>query len=98
LRIRLYFDEDSMDKALLRALKARGIDAISALDAGKIEISDEEHLLFATAEGRVLCSFNVGDFFRLHTQFLQEGRDRAGSSSLASSSIRWGSTCAASSG
>ena len=46
--IRLYFDEDSMDKALVRALKARGVDVITALQEDMIEQDDEVHLRFAT--------------------------------------------------
>jgi len=38
----------------------------------------EEHLLFATNQGRVLYSFNRGDFFRLHSQYAAEGKSHAG--------------------
>ena len=31
--IRLYLEEDSMRRSLVRALRARGIDVITALDA-----------------------------------------------------------------
>jgi hypothetical protein len=40
--IRLYFDEDSMRRSLVRALRARGVDVITALDAGMIEREDDE--------------------------------------------------------
>ena len=40
--IRLYFDEDSMRRSLVRALRARGVDVITALDAGMIERDDAE--------------------------------------------------------
>jgi len=39
--IRLYIDEDAMDKDLVQALRARGVDVMTALDAGMIEHSDE---------------------------------------------------------
>jgi len=39
--IRLYIDEDAMDKDLVQALRARGVDVMTALDAGMIERSDE---------------------------------------------------------
>jgi hypothetical protein len=39
--IRLYFDEDSMQHALVNALRARGIDVLTALEAQRIERSDE---------------------------------------------------------
>lgn len=38
-----------MRSALVRALRARGVDVLTALDAGMIERSDEEHLEYATA-------------------------------------------------
>jgi len=76
--LRLYLDEDSMTGALVRALRARGADVLTALDAGMIERRDEEHLAFSTAEGRAVYSFNVGHFWRLHTLYLQEGRHHGG--------------------
>jgi hypothetical protein len=78
VKLRLYFDEDSMNQALLRALAARGVDATSALGAGMIRRSDADHLAYATGEGRALFSFNVGDFCRLHDQWLAAGRSHAG--------------------
>jgi len=76
--IRLYFDEDSMWQALITALRARGIDAQTALEATMIERADEDHLACATAQGRVLCSFNVGDFYRLHTSYIAQHQAHAG--------------------
>jgi hypothetical protein len=76
--MRLYFDEDSMWHALVNALQARGIDVQTALDAKMIERSDEDHLTFATAQGRVLCSFNVGDFYRLHTSYMAQHKTHTG--------------------
>jgi len=78
MTIRLYLEEDSMRHALVRALRSRGVDAITALEAGMIERLDEHHLEYATAQGRVLYSFNVGDFYRLHTAFLAQGKAHAG--------------------
>jgi len=40
---------------------------ITALDAGLTEKPDEEQLTFATESGCVLYTFNVSDFYRLHT-------------------------------
>ncbi len=76
--IRLYLDEDSMDKDLVSALKARGLDVVTALERGMIRKSDDKHLDFATQEGRVLFSFNRGDFYRLHLRYLTEGKPHAG--------------------
>jgi hypothetical protein len=57
-----------MDKALVLALRARGADVLTAQEAGMIERQDDDHLEFATAKGRVLYSFNVGDYCRLQAQ------------------------------
>ena len=62
MTFRLYLEEDSMRRALIGALRARGADVTTALEAGMIERDDKEHLDYATAQGRILYSFNVGDF------------------------------------
>lgn len=76
--VRLYFDADSMERAVVSGLRARGIDATSALEVGMADSSDEEQLEFARTEGRVLSSFNVADFQRIHTQYLSQGETHAG--------------------
>ena len=78
MAISLFFDEDSMDKALVLALRARGVDVMTALDAKMIAKSDEEQLDYATSQNRVLCSFNVSDFFRIHSRYLNSGIAHAG--------------------
>ena len=67
-----------MRHALVRALRARGVNVTTALEEGMIERTDAEHLDYATEEGRVLYSFNQGDFYRLHTTYLAEGKSHAG--------------------
>jgi predicted nuclease of predicted toxin-antitoxin system len=76
--IRLYLDEDSMRRSLVRALRARGVDVMTALEAGMIEREDSEHLAYAAAHSRVLCTFNVADFCRLHSDYLAQGKQHAG--------------------
>ena len=78
MSIRLYIDEDSMSRALTRALRARNVDVTTALDEDMIERPDSAHLAYATAQGRVLYSFNVGDFCRLHGEYLAQGKSHAG--------------------
>ena len=67
-----------MWQALVTALRARGIGVHTALEAAMIARADEEHLLFATAQGRVLCSFNVGDFSQLHTRYMAQHKSHPG--------------------
>jgi hypothetical protein len=78
MTLRFYIDEDSMSRALVRALRARNIDVTTALEENMIEQPDSVHLDFATSHGRVLYSFNVGDFYRLHTTYLTQGKSHAG--------------------
>ena len=40
--------------------------------------ADLEQLGWATAHGRVLYSFNIRDFFRLHSDSLEQGKSHAG--------------------
>ena len=77
-KIRLYLDEDSMSRALVRALRARGVDVVTALQADMIERSDAHHLDYATQQGRALFSFNVSDFYQIHSDYLAQGTDHSG--------------------
>lgn len=67
-----------MRSALVRALRARRVDVLTALEAAMIERSDEEHLKLAAEQGRVLYTFNVGDFYRIHQEYLASGKSHAG--------------------
>ncbi len=48
------------------------------MDAGLTEKADEEQLAFATERECVLYTFNVSDFYRIHTQWISAGREHAG--------------------
>jgi len=76
--IRLYFDADAMQRAVVQGLRARGVDATTAHEAGMAGATDEEQLEFARDQGRVLFSFNVSDFFRIQTEWLSQGKSHAG--------------------
>ena len=67
-----------MDSDLVRALRLRGLDVLTAHDVGLIGQADLEQLLYATADGRALYSFNVADFMELHSAHLAGGRHHAG--------------------
>ena len=67
-----------MQRSLVDALRARGMDVRTALEDRMIEQTDSAHLDHATQQGRVLFSFNRGDFYRLHTAYLAEGRSHTG--------------------
>jgi hypothetical protein len=67
-----------MSRAFTRALRARNVEAITALEVGMIERADREHLVYASDHNYVLYTFNVGDFLALHIAFLKEERSHAG--------------------
>jgi hypothetical protein len=77
VKIRLYLEEDSMSRALVRGLRARGVDVVTALEEGMVERQDEEHLQFAAKMRRVLYSFNVADFYHLHSRYVSEDKEHA---------------------
>jgi len=76
--IRLYLDEDSMRASIVRALRARQVDVTTAAQAELLSRPDEEHLAYASAQGRVILTFNRGDFSQLHTAWLVAGQHHAG--------------------
>ena len=67
-----------MSRALLRGLRARGIEATTVLEEQKVGESDRAQLEYAWQTKRVLYSFNVSDFCRLHKEYLTDGRPHAG--------------------
>jgi uncharacterized protein with PIN domain len=78
MTIQLYIDEDAMAHRLAQELRMRGIDVATALEEGMIEREDRDHLEHASREGRTLYSFNIGDYYQLHTEFLTECKDHKG--------------------
>ena len=77
-QIRLYIDEDALQDSLVRALRVSGVDVLTVLEANKISDSDEEQLIWASQQTRVVYSFNMGDFHQLHSMFLIKGNNHSG--------------------
>ncbi len=77
-RIRWYLDEDAMERGLVRGLQARGIDVLTAYDAGMAGREDRKQLECASELGRVVFTFNVDDFCRLHAEYQASGQEHAG--------------------
>jgi hypothetical protein len=77
-KIRLYLDEDTMDNALIDALRLRNVDVLSTNEAQMSSRSDEEQLKWAFDNQRVIYSFNVRDFYRIHTNLMKQGQRHAG--------------------
>lgn len=75
--IRFFTDED-MYGAIAPALRNVGFDAISTPEAGRLGALDEDQLAWASAAGRVMVTFNVGDFAAHHADWLNSGKHHAG--------------------
>ena len=75
--IRFFTDEDVYG-AVVAALRRARIDARSTPEVGRRGQSDESQLEWASAEGRVLVTFNVAHFARLHATWLQQGHHHTG--------------------
>ncbi len=67
-----------MHAGLIVGLRARNVDVLTVLEANLLGRDDETQLAFAAQEQRVLYTFNVGDFCRMHSEYLQSGRSHAG--------------------
>jgi hypothetical protein len=76
--IHLYLDEDAQRTSLIRALRARQVDVLTANESELAGVSDADQLAFAASQNRVIFTFNRGDFLRLHTECLRDGRHHAG--------------------
>lgn len=76
--IRLYIDEDAMHTGLIDGLRARNIDVLTVVEANFTGRDDDVQLAFAAGQQRSMYSFNVGDFCRLHTEYMQSGRSHGG--------------------
>lgn len=75
--VKLYLDED-VHKKVATALRLKGYDVISAHEVQKHSLSDYQQLEYAIAERRAIFTFNVGDFNRLHKEYIKSGKNHFG--------------------
>lgn len=62
--VRFFFDQH-MWATLAQGLRAHGVDVLTAQDAGRCGLPDPDQLAFATAEDRVVMTFD-SDYVALH--------------------------------
>ena len=67
-----------MATALVVALRARGADVQTVVEAGLRGKDDSAQLEWAAAKKRTLYTFNVSDFCRLHREYLDHSKEHAG--------------------
>ncbi|MBI3584030.1 MAG: DUF5615 family PIN-like protein [Nitrospinae bacterium] len=75
--IKLYLDED-VHEDIAMALRLRGYDIETTREAGNKGLSDIKQLIYATKKDRVIISFNISDFNRLHSEFIKKGIKHSG--------------------
>ncbi len=76
--IRLYVDEDASEHVVVQELRTRGADVLTTAEANRLGSTDWEQLAFAGEQDRTIHTFNVGDFARLHREYIEQGLDHAG--------------------
>jgi len=84
--MKLYLDED-LSPQIAERLRKRGIDVVSAFEAGNAQLSDREQLAYAAQVGRCLVTRIVGHFVILAREAVRREQPYAGII-LCSSSIR----------
>jgi len=75
--IRLYLDED-VPEAIAKALRLRGYDVTTVKEAGRKALTDIDQLNYASSENRVILTFNVADFIKIHIDYINKGLNHSG--------------------
>jgi len=75
--IKLYLDEN-VPEAVSTALRLRGYNVLTVKDAERKGLSDVEQLKYASSHNRVMFTFNVADFHKIHLEFIRSGVDHSG--------------------
>ena len=77
LFIALYTDAD-VGLELAKQLRARGYDAVSALELGRYRPSDQEQWDYAISERRTILTFNIKHFKPLFEAYWNVGKGHYG--------------------
>lgn len=75
--MKLYLDEN-LSPRIAELLRARGLDAVSAHEAGNTQLTDVAQLRYATSQGRAIVTCDVADFVALATETIAANADHAG--------------------
>src|SRR5258708_34295285 len=72
-----FIDEDVYPR-IAEELTRAGFNAVSAQAADRLHEEDPSQLSWAASQSRSLVSFNVRDYARLHTEWMQQNLEHAG--------------------
>ena len=75
--IKLYLDED-VPESIAKALRLRGYNVTTVKEAGRKGLTDIDQLKYASSENRVIFTFNVADFCKIHSEFITKGFNHSG--------------------
>jgi predicted nuclease of predicted toxin-antitoxin system len=75
--LKIYLDED-VHPYIAQALRLRGWEALTTVEAGQRTATDEEQLQFATERGYAIVTHNSADFPRLHSEWTASGKAHPG--------------------
>lgn len=75
--MKFYLDED-LAPQIAAHLRSKGVDAVSALEVGNVQLSDRDQLRFAANEGRGLVTRNVRHFVVLAQDAIRRQEPHAG--------------------
>ncbi len=73
-----FFTDEDVYAAVAPSLRKAGFSAVSTPEAGRLGLSDESQLAWAADQARVLVTFNVAHFAKLHGVWMRQGRHHAG--------------------
>lgn len=75
--MKVYLDED-LSPVIARILRDKGVDAVSAHEAGRVQLDDRAQLAEATRDGRAIVTANVVDFLELARNAVARNAEHAG--------------------
>ncbi len=70
MTLKLFIDEDSLSKPLVKLLRKAGYDVVTVNEVGLSGASDVFVLNYAIEDGRILITHNCKDFENLHEQII----------------------------
>jgi alpha-amylase/alpha-mannosidase (GH57 family) len=69
---------ENLSPSLAIQLRKHGFDVTSSQEAKLLSEPDEVQLAYAASQQRAILTFNIGDFARLHDNYLAEGKEHWG--------------------
>jgi len=73
-----YYGDEDVPVLAVRIARGLGLDIVHTEELGRKGIGDEEQLLFAAGEGRILVTRNCKDFRPFSTTFAERNLPHAG--------------------